>query len=598
MIDAPSAAQALDRDDVRVARGATGPLIEFNLAAVIVAADVHVTLRLARLSGERDDSVLLAAALAVRAPRLGHVHVDLSRIRETAAVDAEEPVDLAALPWPEPEAWIARISASPLVAVGETAVQTRPLRLLGSHLYLDRYWNAERRLAEDLRAIAADGRLTVLAGGPGTGKTTRVAQIAAEIVQQALAVDAPLPLIALAAPTGKAAVRLEEVVSEQARSLDLADPVREALLGLRAGTLHRLLGWRPGSYSRFRHDRSNRLAHEAVIVDETSMVSLTMMSRLVEAIRADARLVLVGDPGQLASIEAGAVLGDIVGPARAPGDGVIVTREHTPRQEAPLRDCVVVLDRSHRFGAGIARLAEAIRLGDGGAVLELLADPPAEVSWIQADSAAAGSAAAEQLAPVRDAALGAAREVVEAARANEPEQAIAAMRKFRLLCAHRRGPFGVSGWTEGAEAWLEAELPGFSPTPQWYVGRPLLVTENDHELRLYNGDTGVVVPGGPGRVLAAFERGGEIVRVSPARLAAVESVYAMTIHKSQGSQFDTAAVLLPAPGSRLLTRELLYTAVTRARERVVLVGTEEMVRSAVARPVARASGLRERLWGG
>jgi len=186
---------------------------------------------------------------------------------------------------------------------------------------------------------------------------------------------------------------------------------------------------------------------------------------------------------------------------------------------------------------------------------------------------------------------------IEAARADDARQALAALAAFRVLCAHRRGHYGVASWTDRIERWLAAEVEGFGGEGRWYAGRSLLMTENDYGLRLYNGDTGVVVAHADGRVSAAFERRGEIVEFSPSRLAGVDTVYAMTIHKSQGSQFDTAAVLLPDPTSRILTRELLYTAVTRARERLILAGTEDAVRAAVSRPVARASGLRWRLWG-
>ena len=186
----------------------------------------------------------------------------------------------------------------------------------------------------------------------------------------------------------------------------------------------------------------------------------------------------------------------------------------------------------------------------------------------------------------------------EAAAAGEGLAALNALGSFRILCAHRRGAYGVSTWTARVEGWLEAELDGFSTADPWYVGRPLLVNENDYELRLYNGDTGVIIKstGEPDRVSAAFERRGETVEYSPSRLSAIDTVYAMTIHKSQGSQFDTAAVLLPDPASRILSRELLYTAVTRARTRLIVAGTEESIRLAVGRPVARASGLRRRLW--
>ena len=196
--------------------------------------------------------------------------------------------------------------------------------------------------------------MTVVAGGPGTGKTTTVARIVALLLEQAAAAGAPEPLVALAAPTGKAAARLDEAVHDEAAALDVSDDVRTRLAALDASTLHRLLGWRPGSHSRFRHDRGNRLPHDVVIVDETSMVSLSLMARLVEAVRPEARLILVGDPGQLTSIEAGAVLGDIVGPGASADDGI------------------VVLDRVHRFGGGIARVAEAIRRGDADAVIAAL----------------------------------------------------------------------------------------------------------------------------------------------------------------------------------------------------------------------------------
>jgi exodeoxyribonuclease V alpha subunit len=596
---------AVDEFDARRALRAGGLLREFNDAGVLAPADVHVARRLVELAGEGDEWVALAAALAVRGPRLGHVYVDISTIHRSATVDAEEPVDLAALPWPSADAWLERLSASGLVAVGEDgAAADRPLRLIGTSLYLDRYWREERRLAADLGAlrdrgvanvrddVLADGlarlfggsgdsrqrlaaetpvrrRFAVVAGGPGTGKTTTVARIVALLLEQARAAGSAEPLVALAAPTGKAAARLIESVHEEAVGLDVSDDVRERLLGLDASTLHRLLGWRPGTHSRFRHDRANRLPHDVVIVDETSMVSLSLMARLVEAVRAEARLVLVGDPGQLTSIEAGAVLGDIVGPA---GEGV---------------PGIVVLDRVHRYGGAIARVAEAIRRGDADAVIEALGG----VTWIPVDAAEAEDA----LGPVHDAAISSARAVMEAATAGAGEEAIEALGAFRILCAHRRGDHGVTAWTSRIEGWLATEFPGFGAEGDWYVGRPLLVTENDYGLRLYNGDTGVVIAGGRGHVTAAFERGGEIVEFSPTRLAAVDTVYAMTVHKSQGSQFDTAAVLLPDATSPILTRELLYTAVTRARGELILVGTEEAIRTAVSRPVARASGLRWRL---
>ena len=458
---------------------------------------------------------------------------------------------------------------------------------------LDRLFAPEDRGQRLAAASAVLRRFAVVAGGPGTGKTTTVARIAALLAEQ----PAPL-LVALAAPTGKAAARLEEAVHEEARDADVSDAVRERLLALSASTIHRLLGWRPQSNSRFRHDRGNKLPHDVVIVDETSMVSLSLMARLLEAVRPGARLVLVGDPGQLTSIEAGAVLGDIVGPAtaglrmRAPARELLAATtglavEATdPPDGASVGDGIVVLDRGHRFGTGIASLAAAVRKGDADAVLAILADPPEGVTWLAEDD----------VGPIRTAAVATARAVIEAAAQRDARRALEALRGFRVLCAHRRGPHGAATWMATIESWLADAVGAYAPGARWYVGRPLLVTANDYELGLFNGDTGVVVAAGPGRVAAAFERRGEVVELSPTRLSAIETVYAMTIHKAQGSQFGTAAVLLPPPTSPILTRELLYTAVTRAQERLVLAAPAASVRAAVERPVARASGLGARMW--
>jgi exodeoxyribonuclease V alpha subunit len=625
----------------RRAARASGLLRTFNDAGLLSAADVHVAARIAEMVGERSDAVRLAAALAVRGPRLGHVFVHLETIRDTASVESETPLDLAELPWPTPEEWIAALTVSGLVAVGEEqATADRPLRLIGARLYLDRYWREERAVARDLLELAAadlpdaemealvEGvarlfggdsdlrqrlagaaavlrRFAVVAGGPGTGKTTTVARIVALLAEQAAVRAERPPLVALAAPTGKAAARLEEAVHEQAGRVEVDESIRSLLMGVSASTLHRLLGWRRGSHSRFAHNRGNRLPHDVVIIDETSMVSLSMMARLVEAVRSDARLILVGDPGQLASIEAGVVLGDIVGPAatslQMSAGGrerlTLATGAEVPvdvTTDAPgIGDGIVVLERVHRYGREIARLAEAIRRGDPDGAIEALASAPAEITWLPADV----ERGATDLDAVKTEAVTAGCAVVEAARAGAASDALAALGRFRLLCAHRRGAHGVSSWTSRLQAWLGAAVEDLDLDQRDYVGRPLLVIENDYELDLYNGDTGVIVQTSADQASAVFERGGRLLRFSPLRLGAIETVYAMTIHKSQGSQFETAAVTLPPPSSRILTRELLYTAVTRARRRLILVGTEETVRAAVERPVSRASGLRERLWG-
>jgi exodeoxyribonuclease V alpha subunit len=632
---------AADSSDPRRPLRTPAALAPFVAAGVLVSADVHVARRLTALAGERDELVMLALALAVRAPRLGHVHVDLRRIRQTAAVEAEEPLDLGELPWPEPSVWLEHLRPSPLLKQRGDGVAA-PLQLEGERLYLERYWRLECSLAHDIAAASrpveevslealADGlerlfaaergerqaqaaatavlqRFCVVAGGPGTGKTTTVARIVALLHEQAAALGARSPLIALAAPTGRAAARLQQTLHEATPTLAVSAAVHERMLSLSACTIHRLLGSRPENRSRFRHHRGQRLPHDAVIVDESSMVSLALMARLLEAIRPAARIVLVGDPGQLASIEAGAVLGDIAGPAaleprlsrraaRRLGSVVGGRLSYPPSAAGAVpADGVIALERVHRFGAGIAALADAIRGGDPDRALALLRDPPPELGWLALE--AGDPDGAERLDPLRTAVVQFGGAAVVLARDGDGAGALAALSRFRLLCAHRRGPHGVLAWTARIERWLSAEVERSVGERRWYAGRPLLVTENDYELGLFNGDLGVVVTDpGSGEPIAVFELRGVLARLRPVRLGAVQSAHVITIHKSQGSQFDQVAVVLPDPASPLLTRELLYTAVTRARRRVLLIGGEDSVRRAIERPVARASGLRERLWG-
>jgi len=594
-----------DPHDARVALRATGVLAAFNAAGVLEPADVHVAARIGRLGGEAGEDVLLAVALAVRAIRLGSVCVELAAVRRTVLGAGDEPVDVSALPWPEPVAWAAACAASPLVALGTGGADGRPLRLVDGLLYLERYWRQEELVRTELAArteappapvdlerlrtrldelfgaagdpredrqrlaaaVAALRPVTVLAGGPGTGKTTTVAAILALLRDR----PGPPPRIALAAPTGKAAARLQEAV-RAAGAGDLA-----------ASTLHRLLGWRPGT-GRFRHHRYDRLPYDVVVVDETSMVSLTMMARLLEAVRADARLVLVGDPDQLASVEAGAVLGDL---ARAPG-------RPEPHLDAALRalglpggvvNGVVTLQHVWRFRGAVAAFAAAVQTGDADAAVALLRRGSDDLAFAESDTAAAPDA-------LRVDVVDAATALATAARANDVPTALVALDRHRVLCGHRRGPFGVARWSREIERWLADALPDLTAHGEWYPGRPVLVTANDHEAGLYNGDTGVVVatPDGP-RV--AFP--GRASPVVPSRLTDVATVHATTVHRGQGSQFERVTVVLPPAESPLLTRELLYTAVTRAREFVRVVGSEAAVRAAVARPVSRASGLRHRL---
>ncbi|MDN5857594.1 MAG: exodeoxyribonuclease V subunit alpha [Pseudonocardia sp.] len=602
----------LDIGDPRLARSATGLLAPFNAAGVLAPADVHVATRLGRLGGESCPEVLLAAALAVRAVRLGSVCLDLTTADHTVLGEGDEVLDTSSLPWPEPVAWLGACRASPLVADGAAAGTGHPLRLVATGaaglLYLERYWHEEELVRTSLQERAAlapppvdllalqsgldrlftepDGvrqrqaaavgvlrRVTVLAGGPGTGKTTTVARLL-----ELLADQPSVGRIALAAPTGKAAARLQEAVTD-ALPARLRDRVPEA------ATLHRLLRWHPAQG--FRHHRHHHLPYDVVVVDETSMVSLSMMARLLEAVRPQARIVLVGDPDQLASVEAGAVLGDL---ARAAGSPEPWLDVRLAQLGVPIgvTHGVVTLDHVWRFGGAIAAFARAVRDGDGDGAVAVLRESDGQALHLVTpeDDAAA-------LEQVRVDVVAAGRALTEAADAGAAAAAVAALDAHRVLCAHRRGPYGVSRWTAEIERWLAAEQP-HRPRGPWTPGRPVLVTANDYDSGLFNGDTGVVIATADGPRVA-FARGGAPQLYAPARLPEVATVHAMTVHRGQGSQFSGVTVVLPPAQSPLLTRELLYTAVTRARTSVRIVGTEESVRAAVARPVARASGLRERL---
>jgi exodeoxyribonuclease V alpha subunit len=581
-----SVTQTEDPLACRVAARATGLLRVFNEAGVLHAADVHAAQRITALGGEPDDSVALAVAVAVRALRGGSVCVDLVSV----AADSGMP----GLPWPEPLPWLAAVRASGLAG--------QVLRLYDDRLlYLDRYWREEEQVCADLLALSAPGTattalpgferlfpsgrfdeqraaaeialsqaVTVLTGGPGTGKTSTVARLLALLAEQAETSGKPKLRIALAAPTGKAAARLTEAAAIEVAKLDREDRNRLTQLGrLQATTLHTLLGWKPGSSVRFRHDRGNRLPHDVIVIDETSMVSLTMMARLLEAVRPDARLILVGDPDQLASVEAGAVLADLV-------DGL------TARPDTR----VARLRTSHRFGESIGALATAIRGGDADRVIALLGAGSEHLEWIDV------SDPAEWLAAIL---VPHALRVRQAAALGDADAALAALDEHRLLCAHRDGPHGVRHWNRLAQRWV-AEQTGDPAWTEWYPGKPLLITANDYGLGVRNGDTGVVVVHNDG-LRAVFATASGPVDFATSRLADVETMYAMTIHKSQGSQAGEVTVLMPRVESRLLTRELLYTAVTRAKEKVRIVGSEASIRAALDRRAVRASGLAQRLRG-
>jgi exodeoxyribonuclease V alpha subunit len=345
------------------------------------------------------------------------------------------------------------------------------------------------------------------------------------------------------------------------------------------------------------HDAANRLPHELVVVDETSMVSLTLMSRLLDALRPQARLVLVGDPDQLASVDAGAVLADLV--ARPVTQQInplldsMIAEDLRPDEDdadalsAEERDQlgggVIRLTKVRRFGERIEQLAAAVRKGDADEVIELLGAGHDEFELVGFD----------ELQSVHRDVVAAAAAVRGAAEAGDARAALAGLSSHRLLCAHREGTSGVEHWSRLAADWIDAPEEAFD-TGRWYAGQPLLVTANDYDTGIFNGDTGVVVDV-DGRPMVAFERGQAVKLLHPSQLVSATPVYAMTIHRSQGSQYKSVSVVIPPERSALLTRELLYTAITRASGHVRLIGSEEAIRAGVNRKVQRASGLRTRI---
>lgn len=570
---------------------ATGRLKTLNEAGFLEGSDCVVATRISRLVGEDvTGDAALALAFTVRAVRDGSTALSLDTVagliadpdNDDATADetpgASEPLTAgASVELPDPTQWLESLRSSSLVAEGI-------LRIDLDLVYLDRYHADERRIAEafiarsaasvtpvqpaaveavvdanhlDKAQAAAVRRVanhatTILTGGPGMGKTYTIRS-----VLQALGSGSGNTLrIGLAAPTGKAAARMNEVLTDALGQDGSISP---------AATLHRLLGSRPGSRQRFRHDARNPLPHDVVVVDEASMVSLSMMARLVEALPPTARLLLVGDPDQLASVEAGSVLADLVRGLEPSGAVIRLTQDHR------LRD-----DR--------AGLAEAFRGGDGDAVLAAIDVATDGVQLIETDSPSL-----DLLPPITEHAA----RLRELALSGDAVAALAHLNQTRLLCAHRTGPYGTRRWNQLIEQALAEQAPEVSMQVM-YVGRPILVTRNDYGLGVSNGDTGVIITtdGGP---VAVIETGSGTLSISPWRLSDIETMHAMTVHKAQGSQAEHVVTLVPPPGSRLLTREMLYTAVTRAEQSLTIVGSRAAIHAAVQAPAQRSSGLARRL---
>ena len=607
-------------------------LDEWAQAGVLSPLDLSFAKALNRLANCDDPLALLGTAMACRAPALGHVCAKLEALAETVRLEPEPGQAPPELPWPELKSWLKALQESGLCSQGELW-PVRPLVLRGSDLYLERFWRYEESLAAAMEArlrgspeldepLLKDGlnrlfppgddpyqrlasamalmrRFTVSSGGPGTGKTTTVVRILALLMEQDQALGR-CSKVALTAQTGKAAARLAEAVREQKERGELKIcPELRAALPEEASTLHRLLGYQPRSPSQFRHNAKNPLTLDLLVVDEASMIDLPLMSKLFQALPPNARVILLGDRDQLASVETGAVFGDLY-PNSAQRAGLSPDFAHRIRAlTGPLPkgieersraegiwDATLHLRRSHRFSSdsGIKALSEAIRAQDDELALNLLR----EREDLSLEEISEPTALQEQLRPLLRARF------QRLASAPSPQAALDELRRLGLLCAHRRGVLGSFWLNWEIERWLTLDTQ-IRPGQGWYPGRPILVTKNDQELGLFNGDTGVVRYEG-GELAVYFSASPQPRPVAPARLPPHETVFALTVHKSQGSEYEEVILILPPRLSPVLTRELLYTAVTRASRRVRIFGREEILREAISQRVRRASGLNARLW--
>ena len=577
-----------------------------------------------RVAPGADEGLLVAAALAVRSTRQGNVCVALDEVAGSALLAGDDGGYLL----PELTGWLGALRKSAVVGVpGDFC----PLVLDGTRLYLHRYWQYEQEFANGLQrlgqglvavdnerlqqalaqlfpdqeegvldcqrlaaAVAAHRNLCIISGGPGTGKTFTVVKLLALLQEMA----APETLrIGLVAPTGKAAGRLQESIRAAKGQLDLSSELL-ARIPEDTATIHRLLGARFGS-PYFRHNRQNPLPLDLLVVDEASMVDLALMAKLLEALPPNARLVLLGDKDQLASVEAGSVLGDICSGKAANGfsdefaarlgkSGFVGLSECSG---GPLADTIVLLEKSYRFATAgsIGKLSLAVNAGDGEAAVGILRDND------HGDLALHGWQNEGSMVRLQEMALAGFSDCLAA---TIPQDALTAFNRFRILCAHRRGRFGVAGMNEWVEGVL-AEAGLISRDAYWYRGRPGMITRNHPALNLYNGDIGITMPDATGRLRVFFAGAdGSVRSFAPARIPEHETAFAVTVHKSQGSEFDSVALLLPEKPSPVLSRELVYTAITRAKKSFALWGDEQVLRIAISQRVSRVSGLKKLLWGG
>ncbi len=584
---------------------------------------------IAEKSPDVSTEVLLAAALLSNQTGQGHLCIELKNFAEQPLFGSDRHPEIEAVVAPKRPAW-----RSALRGCKQIASPGNPgLMVLDAtdRLYLAKYWHFEAATAAALNerasqtvevnrpllqaglkrlfpdrsasidwqkiaaAIAVLKPFSVITGGPGTGKTTTVVKLLALLVEQR---ETTPPRIALAAPTGKAAARLSESIREKKSQLRCSDAVRDAITD-EATTLHRLLGVIPGKVN-FRHNRDNPLHLDVLVIDEASMIDLPMMSRLLDALPPHCRLILLGDKDQLASVEAGSVLGDICAAGLRDGYSAETCQQlqaltgHSllalKKRDSPLNDTIVWLRKSYRFddAGGIGMLAIAVNAGKAQQALASFDD-------LLNDNIKLESITAEQLRH-RLAEQGVAyyRHYLQC---DNPADALQAFNRCRILSALRDGMFGVQQLNQRLEQALNQQRL-IDNRQRFYAGRPIMVTRNDAALKLYNGDIGLIWPDSDneGRLRAFFIMpDGSLRKILPNRLPQHETTYVMTVHKSQGSEFEQVTLLLPDEALQVISRELLYTGITRAKKRVEIWSHPAIFERAINRPTARASGLTEAL---
>jgi len=595
-------------------------------AGALRELDVYFAERITRHLNQNRDNVALAAAMVSQAVGEGHVCVDMLQQADKLILGNDSFTGIQA---PVPGVWEQQLQDSGVVG---TAGEIKPLVLDDHRLYLGRYWQFEQELAECLiamaqrpaqsvdheilrrglerlfpttdemdwqqlaAAMAVIQSLIIISGGPGTGKTHTVTAILALLIEQAQAKQQKLR-IAMAAPTGKAAVRLAESVRNARFDLKVADSVKQEV-PVEALTLHRLLGVRPDQVIPW-HNRQNPLHLDVLVVDEASMIDLPLMNRLLAALPQGARLIVLGDKDQLSSVEAGSVFADLCGGEPEPAYSADFSRRLQLLKDWPfsssadgvsaLTDNTALLRKSYRFGrhSGIGHLARAVNAGDLKSVHRVLSADYSDIVWrtpsVDALSAELGAYAVLAFAPIM--------------AAETAEQALDELEKFRILCAVRRGPTGVERVNQLVQKAL-TDAAYIHATAGFYAGRPVMVTRNDYSLGLSNGDIGILWPDATENgVLRVWFRlpDNSIRSLMPGRLPAHETAFALTVHKSQGSEFARVLLLLPESDSPVLSRELIYTGISRAAETVEIWGGRTILEAAVRRRVARTSGLLGRL---